>query len=73
MFWGCEQLNFIEIDLKYKSEYWGMYNMFTSSPNAYPDGRLYKDPTVSWMTREYLNSEGTNIPANWTFEDISTT
>lgn len=75
MFWGCEQLNFIEIDLKYKSPAgeWGMYNMFTSSPNAYPDGRLYKDPTVSWMTREYLNSEGTNIPANWTFEDISTT
>ena len=75
MFWGCEQLNFIEIDLKYKSPAgeWGMVNMFTSSPNAYPDGRLYKDPTVSWMTREYLNSEGTNIPANWTFEDISTT
>lgn len=75
MFWGCEQLNFIEIDLKYKSPAgeWGMYNMFTSSPNAYPDGRLYKDPTVSWMTREYLNSEGTNIPANWTLEDISTT
>lgn len=75
MFWGCEQLNFIEIDLKYKSPAgeWGMYNMFTSSADAYPDGRLYKDPTVSWMTREYLNSEGTNIPANWTFEDISTT
>ena len=75
MFWGCEQLNFIEIDLKYKSPAgeWGMYNMFTSSPNAYPDGRLYKDPTVSWMTREYLNSEGTRIPDNWTFEDISTT
>lgn len=75
MFWGCEQLNFIEIDLKYKSPAgeWGMYNMFTSSPNAYPDGRLYKDPTVSWMTREYLNSEGTRIPDNWTLEDISTT
>lgn len=75
MFWGCEQLNFIEIDLKYKSPAgeWGMIDMFTSSPNAYPDGRLYKDPTVSWMTREYLNSEGTNIPANWTLEDISTT
>lgn len=75
MFWGCEQLNFIEIDLKYKSPAgeWGMVDMFTSSPNAYPDGRLYKDPTVNWMTREYLNSEGTNIPANWTLEDISTT
>ena len=75
MFWGCEQLNFIEIDLKYKSPAgeWGMYNMFTASPNEYPDGRLYKDPTVSWMTREYLNSEGTRIPDNWTLEDISTT
>lgn len=71
MFWGCEQLNFIEIDLKYKSPVgeWGMHNMFTTAP----DGRLYKDPTVSWMTREYLNSEGTNIPDNWTLEDISTT
>lgn len=75
MFFGCEQLNFIEIDLKYKSPAgeWGMYNMFSQEPNAHPDGRLYKDPTVSWMTREYLNSEGTNIPANWTLEDISTT
>lgn len=75
MFFGCDQLNFIEIDLKYKSPAgeWGMYNMFSKQPNSYPDGRLYKDPTVSWMTREYLNSEGTNIPANWTLEDISTT
>ena len=75
MFLGCEQLNFIEIDLKYDvpSYEWGMYHMFSSSPNAYPDGRLYKDPTASWMTREYLNSEGTNIPDNWTLEDISTT
>ena len=75
MFWGCDQLNFIEIDLKYKSPVgeWGMINMFHPSPNTYPDGRLYKDPTVDWMTREYLNSEGTNIPPNWTLEDISTT
>ena len=75
MFWECEQLNFIEIDLKYDvpSYEWGMYDMFSTWPNAYPDGRLYKDPTASWMTREYLNSEGTNIPDNWTLEDISTT
>ena len=75
MFFDCEQLNFIEIDLKYKSPAgeWGMYNMFTKQADLYPDGRLYKDPTVSWMTREYLNSEGTNIPDNWTLEDISTT
>ena len=75
MFGGCEQLNFIEIDLKYKSPVgeWGMHDMFIPSSNGYPDGRLYKDPTVSWMTREYLNSEGTKIPDNWTFEDISTT
>lgn len=72
MFWGCKMLNFIEIDLKYKtlSGQWGMYNMFTYEENSYPDGRLYKDPSVSWMTREYLNSEGTNVPDNWTFEDI---
>ena len=76
MFLGCKQLNFIEIDLKYKSPVgeWGMYDMFGGSPdNPHPDGRVYKDPTVDWMTREYLNSEGTNIPNNWTLEDISTT
>jgi hypothetical protein len=73
MFWGCAILNFIEIDLKYKtsSDQWGMYNMFTYEENSYPDGRLYKDPSASWMTREYLNSEGTHVPDNWTLEDIT--